>query len=399
MPVWYTALKKIVTATNFNDTIVQVHQVQQLNLLALTKRTTPVSTKRSKKEWIVFKHGSSVTYGHITEKSNNLGILTVQHWTMNPISIPDNPLTISLCTSCPSSTSSNCSIRIRSTSVLTTITTPKASDSTSTKYIQLSIDDYALQGLPTHNRITRTDLHAIKSLDTPIVHIQPQHIHSITTLISQPTIANNLTRTALLLFYSNQRSFRLYTDGSLQPSITTSNGSPILGAAWVIPSTEHHPDLYGKVATINWPSSTRAELLAIWTGLLVIPPQATVDLFTDSQAAIDSINKSLSGPSSPRQWLKTNNDSIISNIRHRINTLYLSVKLHKIKGHSGNEYNEMADNLAKQVVRDAKNNPSLILDINNIQQGLRFGPKWNGTYTYLPKVLGHLKFCNFLPYF
>ena len=215
MPVWYTALKKIVTATDFNDTIVQVHQVQQPNLLALTKRTTPVSTKRSKKQWIVFKHGSSVTYGHITEKSNNLGILTVQHWTMNPISIPDNPLTISLCTSCPSSTSSNCSIRIRSTSVLTTITTPKASDSTSTKYIQLSIDDYALQGLPTHNRITRTDLHAIKSLDTPIVHIQPQHIHSITTLISQPTIANNLTRTALLLFYSNQRSFRLYTDGSL----------------------------------------------------------------------------------------------------------------------------------------------------------------------------------------
>ena len=40
----------------------------------------------------------------------------------------------------------------------------------------------------------------------------------------------------------------------------------------------------------------------------------------------------------------------------------------------------MADNLAKQMVCDAKNDPSLILDINNIQQGLRFESKWNGIY-------------------
>jgi ribonuclease HI len=157
------------------------------------------------------------------------------------------------------------------------------------------------------------------------------------------------------------------TDGSFQPSVTTSTSSPILGAAWIIPGTDHHPDYHGKIATINWPSSTSAELLAIWTGLLVMPPQAKIDLFTDSQAAIDSINDSLKNSFSPRRWLKANNDSIISNIRHRILSLCLTVKLHKIKGHSGNEYNEKANMLAKQAVHDAKNDSSLILNINDIQ--------------------------------
>ena len=107
-----------------------------------------------------------------------------------------------------------------------------------------------------------------------------------------------------LLFYGNQRYFRLYTDGLLQPSIITSNGIPILGAAWLIPGTDHHLDYHGKVTTISWPSSIRAELLAIWTGLLVIPSQAKIDLFTDSQAAIDGINDSIRTPASPRRWLK-----------------------------------------------------------------------------------------------
>ena len=80
-----------------------------------------------------------------------------------------------------------------------------------------------------------------------------------------------------------------------------------------------------------------------------MPPDVKIDLFIDSQAAINGIKKSLTTPITPRFWLKANNDSIISNIKHRISTLHLTVKLHKIKGHSGNEYNDKADVLAKPV--------------------------------------------------
>ena len=105
------------------------------------------------------------------------------------------------------------------------------SDSPTTKFITHSFDDYAPQGVSVNNRISQFELHAIKSLNLPILHIQPQHIQSIATAIFQSTIANNLTCTAALLFYGNQRHFHLYTDGSLQTSVTTSNSIPILGAA------------------------------------------------------------------------------------------------------------------------------------------------------------------------
>src|SRR2546423_1817675 len=111
-----------------------------------------------------------------------------------------------------------------------------------------------------------------------------------------------------------------------------------------------------------------------------MPFQAKIDLFIDSQAAIDGVNNSIRTPASPRWWLKTNNNLLISNIIHRISTFHLSIKLHKIKGHFGNEYNEMADTLAKQVVCKAKIDPSLILNINDIQQEFCFSPKWNGVY-------------------
>ena len=299
---------------------------------------------------------------------------------MNIPSNTNGPLTISLCTNCLLSSSSNCYIQIRLSSVITVIPTPKSTDHSTAKVIMHNIDDYAAQGISVHNRTSPLEVQTHKHLNSPVLFIQPPHIQFITESISQRTIADDLLYIATSLYHCSQRHFRLYTDGSLQPSITTSENIPILGAAWVIPGTDYHPEFSTKVATTNWPSSTRAELLAIWTGLLVMPPDAKIDLFTDSQAAIDGIKKSLTTSITPRFWLKANNDSIISNIKHRISTLHLTVKLHKIKGHSGNEYNDKADVLAKLVVREAKTDPTLILDINDIQLGLRFGPKWNGKY-------------------
>src|SRR5688572_19645386 len=99
-PTWYNALKNIITDNNSGYNLIQDQHIQQPNLLVLTKRPSLVSTKRFKKEWIIFKQGSSTHYGHIIEKSQNFSILTVQHWTANPSVNLANPITLSLCTSC-----------------------------------------------------------------------------------------------------------------------------------------------------------------------------------------------------------------------------------------------------------------------------------------------------------
>ena len=117
-------------------------------MLTITVPMSTVSTKRSKREWIIFKHGSTVHYGHITGKSSNSKLLTVQHWTMNIPSNTNGPLTISLCTNCLLSGSSNCYIQIRLSFVITVIPTPKSTDHSTTKVIMHNIDDYAAQAYP-----------------------------------------------------------------------------------------------------------------------------------------------------------------------------------------------------------------------------------------------------------
>ena len=78
-PSWYKALKQIITTSVSNYCIIPNYQPHQPNMLAITVPMSTVSTKRSKREWIIFKHGSTVHYGHITGKSSNSKLLTVQH--------------------------------------------------------------------------------------------------------------------------------------------------------------------------------------------------------------------------------------------------------------------------------------------------------------------------------
>ncbi|GBB97732.1 hypothetical protein RclHR1_30500001 [Rhizophagus clarus] len=72
----------------------------------------------------------------------------------------------------------------------------------------------------------------------------------------------------------------------------------------------------------NWPSSTRAEIAAVFAALSVTPKDSVVSLYTDSQAAIDA--------------------SIECCIREK----RLSVLPVKVKGYDGNYWNDFANSLA-----------------------------------------------------
>src|SRR6266480_1098538 len=96
---------------------------------------------------------------------------------------------------------------------------------------------------------------------------------------------------------------------------------------------------------LTWPSSTRAELLAIYTALLTVPINKSVVIYTDSQAAIDRIHRS-SNFVRKFQWTNISNHTLLHNISHIIKFKSISVKYVKVKGHSGLEGNDMADNMA-----------------------------------------------------
>ena len=90
-------------------------------------------------------------------------------------------------------------------------------------------------------------------------------------------LANNSARRLLLIklldIYNNssiaefQQTIDIYIDGSLNASKVTADDAVIMGSGWYIPTL----DISYGCASTGWPSSTKAELIAIWTAVLAIP--------------------------------------------------------------------------------------------------------------------------------
>ena len=97
-----------------------------------------------------------------------------------------------------------------------------------------------------------------------------------------------------------------------------------------------------------FPSSTKAETMAILTALITSGFNSNVTVYTDSQAAIDAFHKSANLTSiSPRRYNKIQNNILWSLIHHVKKELHLSLHFVKVKAHSDDPYNDIADALAK----------------------------------------------------
>ncbi|PKB91834.1 hypothetical protein RhiirA5_447348 [Rhizophagus irregularis] len=90
-----------------------------------------------------------------------------------------------------------------------------------------------------------------------------------------------------------------------------------MGFGWIL-TNDINLDLKFSGKTVEWASSTRAEIFAILTCLIICPPNSHVTIFTDSQSI---------------KWI--------------IQSLNLTIKFNKVQAHSGNTYNDIADTLAK----------------------------------------------------
>src|SRR5438270_7693397 len=103
-----------------------------------------------------------------------------------------------------------------------------------------------------------------------------------------------------------------------------------------------------------------------------------INIFIDSQAVIDGITNGLKSTWSIRQYSKTPNAAIIEQIIKTAETKGQDLQLIKVKGHSGNVYNDIADDIAKNAVITAHQDSSHILELNHnlMQSRLQFKLFW-----------------------
>src|SRR5579859_7628583 len=89
-----------------------------------------------------------------------------------------------------------------------------------------------------------------------------------------------------------------------------------------------------KAANVNFPSSTKAELMAIFSLLVTLKKNISIEIKTDSNNAINSIN-GYNELMSNRKKFKNKYYRILKNIDFIRKKLNLNLKLTKVKAHEG----------------------------------------------------------------
>ncbi|GET66496.1 RNA-directed DNA polymerase from mobile element jockey-like isoform X1 [Rhizophagus irregularis DAOM 181602=DAOM 197198] len=156
--------------------------------------------------------------------------------------------------------------------------------------------------------------------------IQPNFSQEDVVTLPSPSPPPSLGSAAPLAFAASplatppDNHYCFYTDGSL-----INLGTPNVSMGWSWVQVLDGAGFFQSIAAHahgiihNWPSSTRAEIAAIHAALTVTPPFSTVTIHTDSQSAIDGL---------------------------RLCATFSYSNTVKVKGHSGNFYNDYADSLA-----------------------------------------------------
>lgn len=175
---------------------------------------------------------------------------------------------------------------------------------------------------------------------TPLSHLSKSERRRLNKLKLKNGIMNNS------IVYSDN-SLIIHTDGSIHRYGDKSGyGCVVLNS-----KQEKIFNLIGSIPFVKKRLNIQyVEMYAIYRALVAIKekidngvftPDVTITIFSDSQNCVECLNGSF-------VWNGHADSKILKNLYKNINSLGLKVYYENVKGHSGNEFNEYADALAKQ---------------------------------------------------
>ncbi|CAB4403351.1 unnamed protein product [Rhizophagus irregularis] len=373
IPNFFKYLEEIAIDQNSNGqrTLIERYQATIIptnKTISLTP--SPPSKDGRRKEWIITRDGDEYQYGKILKK--NPTQFSYQHWIRQ-----DNNNLITQCAGCSTN-----STHIEDDPVC--VKKEKYHKSTIID-VKRSTNNY--QDTSTFEILTPVDLIKTRIITKPSLYkneslfvsfdIPSYNLDIIKRTISSTLLITELSDILRCLEQFDNQEFHFFTDGSMDLNCINNEDVVVMGAGWILKNT----DISFSCGIRFHPSSTRPELLAILTALLVAPSESRVHIHTNSQVAIDGINTINNMVSRHgRKFLKLNNYIILFAIYDIITSKRLDIEIHKVKGHSGCHWNDMADAIAKIGRETAVVNSNRLVDLQFICSysfPLLFLPVWH----------------------
>ncbi len=347
------------------------------NIPSFLPKLKKLSNKKNKQEFMFFFNKEQSYFGR-AKKKTNAGFIFCEHWIAAQEDYENNKLVT--CIGCSLSIknpqkydNSSCIIRIHRENSWLLENAKRIPGINNTLKLALPISLYKRSKTVQRSTLSSTEIEmeylVIMDLDRELINKAIDNKHSrenLTNILSlieiQAQDMENSTNN------NKGKTLTVYTDGSL--SINGNNNKTKMGYGWISLENQQIKH-YGYLE--RWPSSTCAELTAIWTMILATPSNFSLKIKTDSQAAIDAIITAKK-INSRRKWFTINNRSLVNDIITLINKKNIDLELIKVKAHSGILGNEMADELAKR----GSNSIETKIDVDSNRIGsLEFIPTWN----------------------
>jgi ribonuclease HI len=118
-----------------------------------------------------------------------------------------------------------------------------------------------------------------------------------------------------------------------------------MGIGWALVQNNNILNTF-QAQTKFWPCSFKAEITAILSAIITAPRNCTVHVYTDSQSAISKYN-STNLTSLKLSFINTPYHSLWYTLINFINSYNIQLIFHKVTAHQDNEFNNLADNLAR----------------------------------------------------
>ena len=329
-PLWFTYLEDKVTSHSHNRTLYQHLHLSNTNYYSYTTGHFSLG----KKPWLITAIDDQIIVGKARRQITPSGTVLVTHWQFNFDSLrsslyPLPPAQSQACTGCHlnSGTITNrCTINVPinlSAKFFGRVNTYTKALNLNANYLDL--------------------IYAI-AIRHPVQIISPLNITIPTYSI--PTIFESCSLTDELQQIANQNTslseFNFYTDGSV-----VELGTPqcSMGIGWV-QVTENAILHKFHAQTKLWPCSFKAELVAILSALITVPRNSIINIYTDSQSVISKYH-SISSSASALLCTNTPYFSLWNTLINFIKSYNICINFHKVPAHQDNEYNNLADQLAR----------------------------------------------------